>query len=233
MSRELHEGPSYYIYCADGFRVMWARGSCTQAALRMWVRLSPDTRNLWGLVPVLTGRQWTCTLSRKGHEAVSWGCLCRPEPAKEVVGKEVCSKARCDSPALPAPPALSLAAATPASPGCIAKLFNAAVSRQSESWAPQASLPQQRTWCGRNRRRRPSHSAPGTSEGLPETSHSRAPFRKRLEGPERPGERPSSSPHTARTPSFTHLEFAWSERGALPPPTPYRCTQAVNRLLMN
>lgn len=126
----------------------------------------------------------------------------------------MCSKARCLS------PALSLAAAAPASPGCNAKLFNAAVSRQSESWAVQASLRQQQRCCGRKRRRRPSHSVWWDLRGPSRDVPSQGSFQEEDGGPRETGGKVISlAPHMP-TLSFTHLEFPGSERGALPPPNP-------------
>lgn len=109
-------------------------GPLARAAWRMWVRLPPDARALWGLVPLLTGHRWT--LQERARRCELWGSLHRPELAERAAGTGVCSQSTPASPPAPPPAPRSLAAAPPASLGSSAKLFNAVISRQGESSVP-------------------------------------------------------------------------------------------------
>lgn len=186
----------------------------------MWVRLPPDARALWGLVPLLTGHRRT--LCRRGPDAVnSAGCLHGPELAERAAGTGVCSQSTPASPPAPPPASRSLAAAPPASPGSSAKLFNAVISRQGESSVPGPRCSSGRAGVERTEGARRG----GTSEGLSET-RSQASFQQAgcpREARARPSPR-SARPHTF----LSHRERRVGRKEAIyPPPAPHPQSPAL------
>ncbi|KAB1281967.1 Transmembrane protein 271 [Camelus dromedarius] len=153
-------------------------------------------RDLWRLVPLLTGTTGRCEL---------WG-------GWQERGRVL--KAPLHLP-IPSSPALSLAASAPASPGSSAKLFNAAISRQGESSAPRP-----RSCSGRDGVHRTTGAGPAArpvgpqrlSRGIPP----RSPFKRTMGAPKRPGESHLPRPTTSRLP-LAHQE---SERGDSTPIAP-------------
>lgn len=187
----------------------------------MWVRLPPDARALWGLVPLLTGHRRT--LCRRGPDAVSSaGCLHGPELAERAAGTGVCSQSTPASPPAPPPASRSLAAAPPSSPGSSAKLFNAVISRQGESSVPGPRCSSGRAGVERTEGARRG----GTSEGLSET-RSQASFQQ-AGCPRGPGKAIStfcSAPRLPLPPRAPRL----SEGGDLPSP---RAAPPVSRFAL-
>ena len=170
----------------------------------------------------------------------SGGRLPRPELAKRASGTRVCSQSTPAPPPSPPPPARSLAAATPASPGSSAKLFNAAISRQGESSAPRASLQQRQRRCGKSRGRGPRRSARWDLRGLSRDAPPRSGSGRRLGAQRGLGEGHLHAPPTPKPSSHSSRVLLGPRRSegadlpspALHPPPP-RCSQAVNRLLMS
>lgn len=157
---------------------------------------------MW-LAPLLTRHRRT---PHPGHEAAGPGRrLQGPELAKRVSGMGASSQRPRPVPRLL--PARPLAAATPASSGCGAKLLNAAISRLGESPAPRASFLQRRRPSGRSRGRRPAARRGGTSERLLEL-----PLPQVSLG-ERPG-RPGGGPRPTHTLSGGN-SCVVSEKGVL------------------